>query len=161
MHTIDEENYQEAEDAVRDIFMMYVDLADATEGFGHNADVYVRFDPFKFVDAEIEDLSRHYVDIDLLRAGSAIAILCSFYNIWNEEQELDGHPFTKRFQAAASEGRLGRFPDVEDVVAQSIGRNCAPIEDQWLDEMLVPIYRKYVLGYFARLAGQDRSATKS
>jgi hypothetical protein len=158
MHIINAANYEEAADAVRDILMTYVDLVDATRGFGHNADVYVRFDPLKFIDAEVEDTGRYYVDLELLRSGSAVAILCAFYNLWTEEQELDGHPDTKRFQVAVEEGRLSRFPDIESVIAEAIRRNCATIEDLWIDHAVAPIYRKHVLGFFARLAQQDRSA---
>ncbi len=137
--------------------MTYVDLAHATAGFGHNADVYVRFDPLKFVDAEADDPGTHYVDLELLRSGSAVAILCAFYNIWTEEQELDGHPLTMRFQAAVDEGRLSRFPDIEGVIVEAIRRNGAPIEDLWIEDAVAPIYRKYVLSLFARLAERDRS----
>ncbi|HEV2079043.1 MAG TPA: hypothetical protein VGR19_03975, partial [Allosphingosinicella sp.] len=83
--------------------------------------------------------------------------MCAFYNLWTEEQELGGHPLTKRFQAAVDEGRLSRFPDIEGVIAEAIRRNCAPIEDLWIEDAVAPIYRKYVLGFFARLAQQDRS----
>lgn len=161
MHIIDASNYHDAEDALRDILMTYVDLADHTGGFGHNADVYVRFNPLKFVDAQLDDDSYYYVDLELLQAGSAIAILCAFYNLWNEEQELNGHPLTRHFQTAVDEGRLSRFPDIEGVIAEAILRNCAPFEDSWMEEAVMPIYRKYVLGFFARLASQDRSARVS
>jgi hypothetical protein len=159
MHVINGENYSEAVDAVRDILMTYVDLADAAEGFGHNADCYVRFDPLKFIDADVEDNGSYYVDLDLLRSGSAVALLCAFYNIWTEEQDLRGHPLTERFHQAVNEGRLSRFPDVETVIAEAISRNSAPIEDLWIEGATAPIYRKYVLGFFARLARQDRSAS--
>ncbi|BBI21625.1 hypothetical protein J7348_13635 [Qipengyuania flava] len=158
MHIIKSDNYEEAEDAVRDILMMYVDLAHSTAGFGHNADVYIRFDPLKFVDAEVEDTGCYYVDLELLRAGSAIAILCAFYNVWVEEQEVDGHPMTNRFQVAVDEGRLSRFADIAGVIAEAIRRKGAPLEDQWIEEAVAPLYRKYVVGFFARLAKQDRSA---
>ncbi len=161
MHIIHAENYDEAADAVRDVLMTYVDLVDATNGFGHNADAYIRFDPFKFVDAEVENSSTHYADLELLRSGSAIAILCAFYNLWIEEQELGGHPFTKRFQVAVDEGRLSRFPDIEAVVAEAIGRNCAPIEDLWIEGAVAPIYQKYVLGFFVRLAQQKSPARQA
>ena len=157
MHIINAGNYHEAANAVRDILMMYVDLAHATAGFGHNADVDVRFDPLKFVDAETNDPDTHYVDLDLLRSGSAVAILCAFYNIWTEEQSIDGHPLTKRFQAAVDEGRLGRFPDIEGVIVEAVRRNGAPIEDLWIEDAVAPIYRKYVLGFFAGLSERDRS----
>lgn len=158
MHIVGADNYHEANDAVRDILMMYVDLADATAGFGHNADVHVRFDPFKFVDAEVDDADRyHYVDIDLLRAGSAVAILCAFYDLWLEEQEVEQQTLTKRFQAAVDEKRFSRFPDIESVIAEAIARNSAPIEDLWMNQAVAPIYRTYVLGFFARLAKRGRS----
>jgi hypothetical protein len=157
MHVIGKHNSEEAGDAIRDILMMYVDLAEATAGFGHNADVYVRFDPIKFVDAEVEEDGYYHVDLELLRSGSAIAILCALYNAWTEEQKLEGHPLTKRFKAAVDAGRFCRFPDIEGVILEAIRRDCAPIEDQWLDDAVRPIYQKYVIGYFARLARQDRS----
>jgi hypothetical protein len=161
MHIINADNYGEAEDAVRDILMTYVDLANSTEGFGHNADVYVRFDPLKFVDAEVEDARTHYVDLELLRSGSAVALLCALYDMWIEEQTLDGHPLAMRTQAAIQQGRLSRYPDIESVITEVIRRNCAPIDDLWIETAVAPIYRKYVLGFFARLATRDRSTRSS
>ena len=157
MHIINADNYHEAQDAVRDILMMYVDLADATAGFGHNADVYIRFDPIKFIDAGVDDEGTHYVDIELLRSGSAVGVLCAIYNIWTEEQKLDGHPLLKRVQAAVEGGRMGQFPDIEGVIVEALRRNGAPIEDLWIEDAVAPIYRKYVLGLFSRLARQDRA----
>ena len=157
MHIIDADNYHEAQDAVRDILMMYVDLADATAGFGHNADVYIRFDPLKFIDAGVEDAGTDYVDLELLRSGSAVALLCTIYNIWTEEQELHGHPFLERVQAAIKDGRMGQFPDIESVIVEALRRNSAPIEDMWIEDAVAPIYRKYVLGLFSRLARRDRA----
>lgn len=156
MHVITGDNYEEAVDAVRDILMMYVDMASSYEGFGHASDVYVRFDPLKFVDAET-DGKAHYVDLDLLRAGSAIAILYFFYDLWCEDQRLSG-PHIQRQESALNEGWLCAFPDIENVVREAIARDYMPIEDQWFDEAVVPIYRKYVLGLFERLAASDRSA---
>lgn len=158
MHIINADNYQEAQDAIRDILMTYVDLADSTEGFGHNADVYIRFDPLKYVDAEVEDARTHYVDLELLRSGSAVALLCALYDMWIEEHALDGLPLTVRIQAAILQGRLSRYPDIESVITQVIRRNCGPIEDFWIETAVAPIYRKYVLGFFARLVTRDRSA---
>jgi hypothetical protein len=160
MHIIGDDNYQEALDAVRDILMMYVVLADAFLGFGHNADCHVRFDPFKFVDAQVQDTGQYYVDLELLRAGSAIAILCAFYNEWTEEKEPAGQPLTKRFQAADEKGQLTRFPDIEKVITEAIRRNSAPLDDEWIELAVAPIYRKYVLGYFVRLSKLDRFARK-
>ena len=157
MHIITGDNYEAAIDAIRDILLMYETLTSDYGGFGHAADVYVRFDPLMFVDAETDETAFH-VDMDLLRPGSAIAILCAFYDLWCEEQGLDAHPRTKRFQEALEAGRLRQFPDIETVLKAAIERDFMPLEDSWFDDEVAPIYRKYVLGHFAYLASRDRSA---
>ena len=157
MHIITHENYADAVDAVRDILMMYVDLADDYEGFGHASDVYVRFDPLKFVDAAVDGEPYHYVDMDLLRSGSAIAILCAFYDLWCEEQSLGGHPLTAKYQTALDAGRLSAFPDIEAVIREAVERSEMALDDPWFDDAVLPVYRKYVLGLFQRLAVSDRS----
>jgi len=159
MHFIDEENYREAEDAIRDILMFYVELAAGSAGFGHNADVYIRFNPMKFIDVENADVNHHYVDIDLLRTGSAVALVCAFYNMWLEDQDLQDSPFSKSCQAAIDAGRFRAFPDIEEVLVGALGRNFIPIDDPWFDAAVAPIYRKYVLGFFGRLASLDRAAS--
>jgi hypothetical protein len=156
MHEIGSENYLEAEDAIRDILMLYVDLAGNTSGFGHAADVYIRFDPLKFVDAEVKSDGYNYVDLELLRAGSAIAIVCVFYDLWSEEQPLSGQSRSERYEVALSESRLARFPDIEGVLREAVNRNNMRLDDPWFEQALVPIYRKYVLGFFDRLAASDR-----
>jgi hypothetical protein len=156
MHVIGDDNYPEAAEAIRDILMLYADLAGSTAGFGHAADVHVRFDPLKFVDAEAASGARHYVDLDLLREGSAIAILCVFYDLWCEDQPLSGHAASLRYEAALAEGRLHRFGDIEAVLRAAIERSPVAPDDPWFDAALAPIYRTYVRGYFARLAAADR-----
>ena len=154
MHVITSENYGEALDAVRDILVTYVAMVDDYCGFGHASDFGVRFDPLRFLDAET-DAKAYYVDLDLLRAGAAIAILCTFYDLWCEEQHLRGHPRSERYEAALNGGRLQRFPDIEAVVREAIKRNSMPLDDPWFEDAVKPIYRKYVLGYFQRLIASD------
>jgi len=156
MHVVGSQNYPEALDAIRDILMLYVDLADSTQGFGHNADTYVRFDRLKFVDAQVESDGYHYVDLELLRAGSAIAIVCVFYDLWCEDQPLSGHPASERYEVAIAGGRLSHFPDIEAVLRDALNRKYLAIDDPWFEHALNPIYRKYVCGFFERLAQGDR-----
>ncbi|RZJ16555.1 MAG: hypothetical protein EON91_12730 [Brevundimonas sp.] len=158
MHTITMSNYEEALEAIRDILLMYVDMAKGYEGFGHNADAGIRFDPLRFIDAET-DQKAHYVDLNLLHAGCAIAILFEYYNRWGEEQGLAGNTYLAKYQAALSEGRLGLFSDIEEVIRAAVARDPMPLEDSWFEEAVVPIYRKYVVGFFARLAASDRHRT--
>lgn len=155
MHTITISNYGEALEAVRDILLMYVDMAESYNGFGHNGDVAIRFDPLQFIDAET-DQTAHYVDLNLLRAGCAIAILFQYYNRWVEEQGLANNIYLAKYQAALDEGRLGLFPDIEQIIRAAVVRDPMPIDDPWFDEAVAPIYRKYVIGLFARLAASDR-----
>jgi hypothetical protein len=156
VHLITNDNHEEAADALRDILMMYVDMAAGYAGFGHASDVYVRFDRLKFVDAE-DDGKAAYVDLKLLRAGSAVAIMCFFYDLWCEDQHLSG-PHVRRYEEALEQGRLRSFPDIEQVLREAISRRYIPFEDDWFEEAVSPIYRKHVLGYFQSLAQRDRSA---
>lgn len=158
MHIINRENYVEANDAVRDILMMYVDMASSYAGFGHASDTYIRFDPLRFVDAIVADDGYHYVDLDLLRSGSAIAVLCAFYDLWCEEQPVADHLRTSVYQAAIEAGRFARFPDVEAVIREAIARNVMALDDPWFDEAVTPIYRKYVIALFGELSRSDRSS---
>lgn len=155
MHTITMSNYEEALGAIRDILLMYVDMAESYDGFGHNGDAAIQFDPLQFIDAET-DQKAHYVDLNLLRAGCAIAILFQYYNRWGEEQCLAENIYLAKHQAALDEGRLGLFPDIEQIIRAAVARDPMPLDDPWFDEAVVPIYRKYVIGLFARLAASDR-----
>jgi len=156
VHILNDSNYEEAVGAIRHILFMYVDLVQGWQGFGHNSGTADQFDATKFVDADT-DGQAYYVDLDLLRSGSAIAILCQFYDSWCEERDLTGNIFLADYEAALDAGRLAAFPDIEAVIRTALTRDPMPFDDPWFDDAVVPIYRKYVLGFFARLAASDRS----
>lgn len=155
MHTITPENYEEAQEATRDILKMFVDMAESYSGFGHGVDIALRFDPLKFVDA---DLSPEvvWVDIDLLRSGSAVAVLASLYNLWCEFEAVDVPHLGSHQKEAIEAGRLHHCPDIEDVAREAFRRDRMPLEDPWFDEVVQPIYRKHVLGYFRLLPATFR-----
>ena len=155
MHVITKENYEEANQAIRDILFLFKELADGYHGFGHAADYGLRFDPLKFVDAELGPRFG-WGDLDLLRSGSAVAMLCYVYDWWLEESGLNGE-HTAGIREALESGRLGRFPDIEAVLREAFRRNEIPIDDPWFEEAVVPVYRNHVLAYFRRLSTQDRA----
>jgi len=155
MRTITMSNYEEALRAIRDILLMYVEMAESDDGFGHNGDVSIQFDPLQFIDAET-DGKAHYVNLNLLRAGCAIAVLFQYYNRWGEEQGLAENIYLAKHQAALDEGRFSLFPDIEEVIREAVARDPMPLDDPWFNGAVAPIYRKYVIGYFARLAASDR-----
>ena len=150
MHLITSENYLEAAEAIRDILMMYVEMADGYKGFGHASNVHIRFDPLRFIDAETDD-KVYYIDLDLLRSSSAIAILCTYYDLWMEEDRVYGHSGNERYQSALDDGRLSAFPDIEAVIREALSRGEMSADDPWFDEAVVPIYRKYVRGFSGAL----------
>lgn len=155
MHTITRENYEEAQEATRDILTMFVEMAESYSGFGHAVDIAVRFDPLKFVDAERAP-EVVWVDIDLLRSGSAVAVLASLYDLWCEFEAVDVPHRGSRQKQAIEAGRLHHFPDIEAVAREALRRDRMPLEDPWFDEAVRLIYRKHVLGYFRRLSEMDR-----
>ncbi len=150
-HSITSENRAEAIDAIRDILLLYADMAESYAGFGHAVDADLRFDPLRFVDAVLDTPPGYapLVDLQLLRAGSAIAILCCLYDEWCEFEVITGG----RYREAILSGRLSATPDVEQVAQTALARREMTLEDPWFDTALRPIYRKYVANYFARLAG--------
>ncbi|WP_299172971.1 hypothetical protein [uncultured Brevundimonas sp.] len=153
-HTITNENYGEALDAIRDILLLYVDMAESYSGFGHATDVNVRFDPLKFVDAELINPTGYapLVDIAFLRTGSAVAILCSLYDEWCEFEAVVGQQFKDAIQA----GRLRLVPDIDRVAREALERGDMRLEDPWFDEAVEPIYQRHVVGYFEALSKMHR-----
>jgi len=144
----------EALQAIRDILLLYVNMAEAYAGFGHAVDCNLSFDPLRFVDATLDTPPGYapVVDLDLLQAGSAVAVLCALYDEWCEFETVTGG----RYREAILTGRLSAAPDIEQVARTALGRGDIPLEDAWFDTAVEPIYRKHVIGYFARLAEQVR-----
>lgn len=152
--TITADTAGEARDALRDILLMYVDMADSYGGFGHATALAVRFDPLKFVGADLIDGPEGELGIDLafLRTGSAIALLCRLFDEWCETDQitLDGAG-QRAFQALAA-GRLRHVPDVEAVVRECFDRAGHAPDSVWLKTRVAPIYERHVRGFFLRMA---------
>lgn len=153
-HLITAENDGEAHDALKDILLLYVEMAESYSGFGHASDCYLRFDPLKFVDADLVTPAGYapLINLDFLRTGSAIAILCSLYDEWCEFEAVHG----RRFRDAIQSGRLRFVPDVENVAKEAIRRGKMRLEDSWFEQAVEPIYQKYVVGYFEALSKMHR-----
>ncbi|WP_189088808.1 hypothetical protein [Deinococcus ruber] len=132
---------------MRDILFAYVEMVDKWKGFGHDV-LTGSFDPYKYIDveSEIEDENM----LTLLRAGSAIVLLCGIYNLWNESEDIN-HPFAFRLRDAVMAKRLWRFPDIEDVILGVFERKLR-WDDLWLYENLPAIYERYVADYFEQLS---------
>ncbi|MDB5440972.1 MAG: hypothetical protein JWM33_3399, partial [Caulobacteraceae bacterium] len=155
-HVLNLENQQDAIDAVRDILLLYVDMAQSYSGFGHASDANVRFDPLKYVDAELDNPPgcSPLVDMDFLRSGSAVLILCRLYDEWCEHEDVHA----SHYKEAIEDRRLRFTPDVEAVAREALRRGQMSPEDPWFDEAVGPIYQHYAVEYFERLSRMHRRA---
>lgn len=153
MRTLTLHDYREASQALRDILFLYVEMAESYAGFGHAVDRGT-FDPYQYLDAEADPSfkSSFSVDIDVLRQGAVIAILCRLYDIWCDVEDLNDAS-TSAIRVALAHGRFWRFPEVDQLLTEAFERN-PPFEDPWLDETLKPIYRTYVAEYFSTLGSR-------
>ena len=147
---INNEFMYEAHDAVREIVMLYVGLAE--EGrFMHNIDAEGRFDCLRFVDAEA-DPKAYWCDMELLRTGSAIAFLCILVTRW-EEMDGPGQLYLPpEYRGAVEQGRLHHTPDVEALIRSVLERDEVDRDEPWLREGLDAVLRTHVRGFFRRLA---------
>jgi hypothetical protein len=150
---ITRDNIEEANGALAQILLLFVEMAESYSGFGHAADAGIRLDPLKFVDAELERYEgwAPLINLDLLRTGSAIAILCSLYDDCVEDL---GQP--SRFAEDVRVGKLRHIPDVEAAALKIIDHFTDWFESPALEEIVEPIYHKYVVGYFERLSRMHR-----
>lgn len=152
MHIVTWDTVEEFNQAGRDVLMMFVDIAEQG-GRLTDANIWIRFDPLKFVDAD-QDGKGVYGDFGLVRTGSALAILCDFYDRWEEDQPLVDEA-TKPFVAAIHDGRLSRFADIADTVTDALKREATHTLSPWFNQAVRPIYQRYVQSYFAKLAAVD------
>ena len=146
---IDNDTYNEATDAIRDILLLYIELAN--EGrFMHNLDWSIRFDCLRFVDAEATPGSC-WCDMELLRTGSSIALLCILVNCWEEMDEPGLLHLQPRHREAVEQGRLRHVPAVEAVVQTVLERGTIDLDKQWLRDDLEAIRPTHVIGFFRPL----------
>ena len=156
MHVVNQENSGAAVDAVRDILVMYVNVAE-DGGIIHNADWAIRFDPLMYVDSVQDSDRTYYVDMDLLRAGSALAIVARYFSAWSEEQGVHAWKDTERYAQAVTAGRLAHLPDIEAVLVEHLSGGHAAPNDSWFDDVTPALCETYVRSYFRRLAVGDAS----
>lgn len=144
------DNYQEANDAIRDILFMYVDLVESYEGFGHNIE-RGKFNALDFIDARVVESEGYTFAIDetLLFPGAAISLLCDLSDAWDEYEtwHVKNWPVINEIQEAYEANRFSHMPDIEKAIELGFGNN----EEEFRDQLKV-VYKAYVCGYFERIA---------
>ena len=148
---ITEDNYGLANAAIRDILYMYVDMVESYKGFGHNI-LTGTFSPLDFVDAPIfEPPGVNFgIDIALLQNGSAIALLCELFNIWDETGSWKRNSLPLyQIRKANEERRFSHLQEIQEAFDLGFGDD----EAAFLDQLQV-VYKEYVCSYFKYLANQ-------
>ncbi|ESQ86585.1 hypothetical protein ABAC460_23005 [Asticcacaulis sp. AC460] len=149
MHLITDENINEAYDAVKDILMMYCFMVWRYNGFSFGASDFIRFPVLKYLTAEEAEYEGR-VDTNLLRSGSAVALLAILYDSWISNDVVVAAPDQKK---AILDGCLTAFPDIDAVARQALNHPPMPwSSDHWFDRLGEPIYNAYVLGFFRMMA---------
>ena len=147
---ITKNNYQEAYDAIRDILYMYVDMVESYEGFGHNIE-RGKFSPSEFIDVPVMEPEGYTfgIDILLLQSGSAIALLCELSDAWDEYEtwEVKNWPLIPLIKEAKEMGRFNHLPEIKEAFSLAFSS-----DEEAFREQLIRVYKKYVCGYFSKLA---------
>ncbi len=90
--------------------------------------------------------------MELLRTGSAIALLCILVTRW-EEMDRPGQLYLQpEYVEAVAQGRLHHTPDVEAPIRSVLERDEVDLDEPWLREGLDSVLRTHVRGFFRRLA---------
>jgi hypothetical protein len=106
------------------------------------------FDPAIYVDCSAEDLDVGESDAKLLHEGSAIKLICRVRQAWGQggySPERDTG-WTTTAKTLLAHGRLKHIPELEAVLKIGL------VSYDEANKLSQDIYRKYVLGYFERLA---------
>lgn len=147
---ITSENYQEADDAIRDILFMYVDLAESYKGFGHNIN-RGKFKALDFIDVRVVEPDGYTFAIDetILYPGSAISLQSELSDVWDEYQTWDvkNWPLINEIKQAYEANWFSHMPDIEKAIQLGFEKN----EDEFRRQLKL-VYETHVCSYFNKLA---------
>ena len=138
----------DVEESIRHILFMYRDLIESYGGFGHDIDTGLgRFDaPAVIHLVSGDDIQPR--DLELLRIGAAVALLCDLSDAWDEAGDpADGGPRLDAARDALNHGKFQPFPEIAKAFELGFGRDETAFREQ-----LAVVYERYVRGYFAQLA---------
>ncbi len=129
-------DWQEAEQAIRDILFLYVDLTDYYGIIGdHDTGT---FQPWKFLDCSLDEGYGNAETEQLLHQGAAVALLSEMIDCW--EQRGGSRTEIDSYRAAITTGRFDHLPTARAAVVAGLDGEEAMIP--YLDA----VYEDYVLG---------------
>lgn len=138
------EDWQEAEQAIRDILFLYRELTDYLGIVGdHDTGT---FQPWKFVDCSVDDGYGGDEAEKLLHEGAAVALLSEMIDWWTQGSGSN----IETYRAAIEQRRFDHLPTARAAVVAGLDGEEAMIP--YLDA----VYEEYVLAYFATLSRAKR-----
>lgn len=123
-------------------------------GFTNDETVYIDqgiFDGKQFIDVVVEQDQENEINQELLRQGAIIFLLCDLNDIIDQCQDWYlSHEETKEILSLYDQGKMNAIPEVSELF---ILLKVPEVEFDYesYSEILAIIYKKYVLGAFARL----------
>jgi hypothetical protein len=118
-------------------------------GFGHNLETG-RFSPLEFIDSKMLPPPGYTLEIDeaLLHEGSAIAILCTISDCWDEQESVNFNWLSiKNAKEAFDAGRFNHLPEIKKALSFGFGG-----DETVFREHLETVYKNHVLTYFKKLS---------
>lgn len=145
IHYIDEDNFTEAIQAIRDILFLYHDAITGYRGFGHNLHTGT-FDPFRYVTALLAEPPgvSLAIDIELIHEGSAVALLCHLSDYWDETsgESIESGHFAGRIKKELSDGVFDFVPLAKEAVEAAFENETK------FQNCLQKVYIEYIEGYY-------------
>lgn len=155
MH-IGQENYYVGNDAMGSVLRLYYHLLkDGGITFEQEVLGSILFDPYAFLEVEVDPGYEDFIDQALLREGAVIHLLCRFSDIIDDcDDEYLLHPITQKILDAYATGQMAAIPECDELfgILEPYGMG-----SQRYRICLDGIYRKYVLGRFGRLVCPETS----
>ena len=148
---IDSQDYEVGNKAMAAVLLLYYHLLDEG-GITNDQTVYVGslgFNGDEFLEVEIreEDGESLDIDVDLIRKGAIVYLLCELNDVIGElEDEFHQHPHTKKLLAALDRHQDQPIPEVSQILELV---SVAELDYSRFNDALQSIYRKYVRGFFA------------
>lgn len=137
-------DWQEAEDAIRDILFLYWDLTDYNGIVGDH--MTGTFAAWKFLDCTVEPGYGDDNTARLLHQGAAVALISEQIDWWTQ----GGGANIDTYRAAIEGGRFDHLPAARDAVVAGLDG------DDRMSPFLDAVYEEYVLAFFADLARARR-----
>ncbi|WP_431256894.1 hypothetical protein ACQ86G_19650 [Roseateles chitinivorans] len=141
------------------VLLLYYHLA-REGGITNDQTVYLSqgdFDPFAFIDVEVEAEQRHEIDGSLLREGAMVHLLCDLNDLIGEfEDDYLLQPFTRRILDALTRNAAVVMPEAL-AIAEEVSLGEKLLDHASLRAKLDAVHSRYVVRRFKELAASGKS----